>query len=84
MPTERASHPTIEITPTVEQYEQLCRDLSKLRQAGALSNTAAIVDALHHAAGRGKVGGARTKKAGRRRHAPGTATGGLSPDAGSA
>jgi len=53
--TQSSSHPTIEITPTVDQYRQLCRDLAKLRKAGAVSNTAAIVDAIHRAATGGKV-----------------------------
>ena len=50
-------HPIIEITPSVEQYRQLVRDLAKLRKAGAPSNTAAIVDAIHRAAGGDKVDG---------------------------
>ncbi len=45
-----APGPRIEITPTGAQYEQLCRDLAALREAGAPSNTAAIVDAVRTAA----------------------------------
>ena len=55
MATRTQAHPTIEITPTHEQYEQLCRDLAKLRRAGATSNTTAIVDAIHSAATGGRV-----------------------------
>lgn len=39
--------PCIEITPTPAEYEQLCRDLAALRKAGAASNTAAILQAVH-------------------------------------
>lgn len=42
--------PRIEITPTVAEYEQLCRDLSVLRKKGAATNTAAVIDAVHRAA----------------------------------
>ena len=42
--------PRIEITPSAEQYTQLCRDLGALRRAGAISNTAAVVSALRAAA----------------------------------
>jgi hypothetical protein len=44
--------PCIEITPSAEQYTQLCRDLAALRRAGAVSNTAAIVAAVRTAAAR--------------------------------
>ncbi len=44
-----AKHPCIEITPTPAEYEQLCRDLAALREAGAESNTAAILKAVHSA-----------------------------------
>jgi hypothetical protein len=37
----------IEITPTPDEYEQLCSDLQRLREQGASSNTAAVVDAVH-------------------------------------
>jgi hypothetical protein len=40
----------IEITPSAEQYGQLSRDLATLRRAGADSNTAAVVSAVHAAA----------------------------------
>jgi hypothetical protein len=42
--------PSIEITPSPEQYTQLCRDLAALRRAGAVSNTAAILAAVREAA----------------------------------
>jgi hypothetical protein len=42
--------PRIEITPSPEQYTQLCRDLGTLRRAGAISNTAAVVSAVRAAA----------------------------------
>jgi hypothetical protein len=42
--------PRIEITPTVAEYRQLCRDLAKLREQGAPSNTTAILAAVSHAA----------------------------------
>lgn len=45
----------IEITPTVAEYEQLCRDLEKLRERGAISNTAAILQAVRGAASKGKI-----------------------------
>jgi hypothetical protein len=49
-PGALATNPCIEITPSVEQYEQLCRDLGALRRAGAASNTDAVLDAVHAAA----------------------------------
>lgn len=52
-----AVNPRIEITPTEAQYEQLCSDLKKLRRAGAISNTVAIIEAVRVAAGADKVGG---------------------------
>ena len=48
MPAARGPH--IEITPSAAEYEQLCRDLAALRKAGAETNTAAVVDAVHKAA----------------------------------
>ncbi len=42
--------PCIEITPSAEQYTQLCRDLAALRAAGASSNTTAVISAVHAAA----------------------------------
>lgn len=47
--------PRIEITPTVAEYRQLCRDLAKLREQGAPSNTTAILAAVSHAAANAKV-----------------------------
>jgi hypothetical protein len=44
------SRPIIEITPSPEQYRQLCRDLKTLREEGADSNTAAVLEAVHQAA----------------------------------
>lgn len=46
----KQTNPQIEITPSRAEYEQLCRDLAILRKAGAASNTAAIVKAIHVAA----------------------------------
>lgn len=66
--------PCIEITPTPNEYKQLCLDLEKLRRLGALSNTEAILAAVRSAAINGKIDG-QPKKAGRRSNAPGTATG---------
>jgi hypothetical protein len=45
-----AANPRIEITPSAEQYDQLCRDLAALRKAGAGSNTAAVLAAVRAAA----------------------------------
>lgn len=36
----------IEITPTPEQYRQLCHDLDRLREDGMPSNTASILRAV--------------------------------------
>lgn len=57
--TRRLSEPRprIEITPTVAEYRQLCRNLAKLRAQGAPSNTAAILAAVSHAAHRPILGG---------------------------
>jgi hypothetical protein len=44
------SNPRLEITPSLAQYRQLCRDLKKLRKLGAPSHTQAIVAAVHAAA----------------------------------
>lgn len=54
-------NPCIEITPTPEQYVQLCRDLAKLRSLGAPSNTAAIIEAVSDAATSRRIG-ARPRK----------------------
>jgi hypothetical protein len=40
----------ISITPSPGQYEQLIADLERLRDAGAESNTQAILDAVHEEA----------------------------------
>lgn len=40
------------ITPPLPAYRQLLRDLQELRIAGAESNTAAVVEAVHEAAAR--------------------------------
>lgn len=69
------SNPRIEITPSTAQYEQLCRDLDALRKAGASSNTAAIVEAVH-ATARQRYRQRNQETAGRRRQHPGPATGG--------
>ena len=42
--------PEIVITPSPKEYEQLERDLKALRDAGAESNTQAIVDAVREKA----------------------------------
>lgn len=44
--------PSIEITPSTDQYAQLCRDLSTLRRAGASTNTDAVLEAVRAAAAR--------------------------------
>lgn len=54
--TPQAANPRLEITPSADQYRQLCRDLKKLRKLGAPSHTEAIVAAVHAAAG-GKLEG---------------------------
>jgi hypothetical protein len=43
--------PHLEITPSPDDYDQLCRDLAALRAAGAPSNTAAVIEAVHLVAG---------------------------------
>lgn len=53
--SDATTNPRIEITPSTREYEQLCRDLRKLREAGAISNTAAILDAVSSAAAAGKM-----------------------------
>jgi hypothetical protein len=68
------SRPIIEITPSPEQYRQLCKDLKTLRAAGAESNTAAVLEAVHQAAqnARKETTMAEHKEmAGRRTNAPG-------------
>jgi hypothetical protein len=54
--TPEVGNPCIEITPTPAQYEQLCRDLKKLRRLGAASNTAAIIEAVRGAAEGSSIG----------------------------
>lgn len=44
------SNPLLEITPSPAEYDQLCRDLATLREAGAESNTAAVLAAVSLAA----------------------------------
>ena len=58
--------PRIEITPTVAEYRQLCRDLGQLRPQGAPSNTAAILAAVSHAAKGAKVEGGSQKSPSKR------------------
>ena len=74
----------IVITPTDAQYYRLVADLEVLRERGAESNTAAILEAVAEAAQdarrRDRVNGTN-QKAGRRRNAPGPASGGIGPDA---
>lgn len=63
------SNPRIEITPTLDQYEQLCEDLAALRATGATSNTLAIVEAVHRAAAGHMLNSNQKKsRAARRRH----------------
>ena len=63
--------PHIEITPTPEQYDQLCRDLKALRQSGAPTNTTAILDAVRAAAAEVKFSVRRPQNGrGERAHAP--------------
>ncbi len=57
--------PVIEITPTPDEYDQLVRDLALLRDRGAPSNTAAVVESVHAAAG-ARIGHGKHEKAGRR------------------
>ncbi|MGN6216149.1 MAG: hypothetical protein ACTHN7_04215 [Solirubrobacterales bacterium] len=45
----------IEITPTPNEYRQLCDDLRELRKHGAKTNTAAIVEAVRAAALEGRI-----------------------------
>lgn len=45
----------IEITPTPDQFRQLCRDLDRLREGGMPSNTASILRAVRLLAD-GKIG----------------------------
>jgi hypothetical protein len=62
--------PRIEITPTVAEYRQLCRDLTELRAQGAPSNTAAILAAVSHAATGAKVEGRSQKQSPKRSPRP--------------
>jgi hypothetical protein len=69
-----SGRPIIEITPSESAYRQLCRDLETLRAAGAESNTAAVLEAVHQAAydARKETTMAEHEEmAGQRRHAPG-------------
>jgi hypothetical protein len=43
---ENRSGPLIQITPTPAEYEQLVRDLDRLRALGHESNTAIVVEAV--------------------------------------
>jgi hypothetical protein len=70
----KRSGPRIEITPSPGQYRQLCRDLEALRKAGAASNTAAILTAVHTAAKRPMLASDRAKA--RRTDVAGTPRGG--------
>jgi hypothetical protein len=79
-PAAFQGNPCIEITPTPLEYKQLCRDLAALRAAGAISNTAAVLNAVRDAAGTGKMASNR-KAAGRRQNAPGPGNRRLNPDA---
>lgn len=64
-PAGQPSNPRLEITPTLSEYRQLCRDLRKLRKLGAPSHTQAIVSAVHAAASANLASGER-QGAGRR------------------
>ena len=50
VPRAPSAGPVIEITPSPDEYDQLVRDLARLRERGAPSNTAAVVAAVHAAA----------------------------------
>jgi hypothetical protein len=61
-PTNRADarrratgNPRIEITPSITEYRQLCRNLKALRDAGAESNTEAILKAVEQAVAAGRI-----------------------------
>jgi hypothetical protein len=69
--------PLIEITPGPEEYDQLVSDLARLRERGAPSNTAAVVAAVHAAAG-GKMLPDECEGTGRRADACDPAAGGKS------
>lgn len=56
----------IEITPSPAEYDQLLRDLARLRELGATSNTAAVVEAVRAASDAKIRPEATTEKAGRR------------------
>jgi hypothetical protein len=62
-----SARPRLEIAPDVRQYERLCDDLKLLRRLGAISNTDAIIDAVHERAERmDKVSRRSGKPTGRR------------------
>jgi hypothetical protein len=42
--SDATTNPRIEITPSTGEYEQLCRDLKRLRDAAAISDTSAILE----------------------------------------
>lgn len=60
--TPRSSGPRIEITPSPSEYRQLVSHLRTLREAGAESNTAAILAAVKDAAAGGKIQRTSTPK----------------------
>ncbi len=63
----------VEITPSATQYRQLVANLRVLRDAGAESNTAAIIAAVQRAADdtRRQYDGEDMEMAGQRQNAPG-------------
>jgi hypothetical protein len=71
------SEPEITITPSRDQYAQLCRDLEILLSSGAESHTAAIIDAVHRAAHNANTMG-ETSMGRHRSHGPPPAPGGQS------
>lgn len=62
-----SGNPCIEITPSPAEYRQLCRDLAALRNAGAESNTSAILAAVRAAADGRIVGGTNKRRAAQQR-----------------
>lgn len=65
VPRAPVAGPVIEITPTPDEYDQLVHDLARLREHGAPSNTAAVVEAVH-AVARDRMGHEKNENAGRR------------------
>jgi hypothetical protein len=77
VPSRQGAATEVAITPSGEQYRRLVHDLDVLRAAGAESNTAAIIDAVHQAANKARTMG-ETPMPRQRKSAPGPAPGGQS------